>query len=76
MKGLVTRKMTINSANADQISSIIDLMHGYDDGKLIDIETIKNEFFYSSVLTKAKKVFSDIKKKNLKRGKNFFSKEI
>ena len=30
LKDLVTRKITINSANADQISVIIDLMHGYD----------------------------------------------
>ena len=56
MKDLVNRKMTINSANADQISFIIDLMHGYDEGKLIDIET-KNDFFFNTALTRAKKSF-------------------
>ena len=49
LKDLVTRKVTINSANADQISFIIDLMHRYDEGKLIDLETIKNEFFYKNL---------------------------
>ena len=33
-KDLVTRKMTINSANDDQISFIIDVMHGYYEEKL------------------------------------------
>ena len=36
LKDLVTRKMTINSANANQISFIIDLKHGYDEGKLTE----------------------------------------
>ena len=62
LKDLVTGKMTINSANANQISFIIDLMHRYDERKLIDIETIKNEFFYNTLLTKAKKVFLDTKR--------------
>ena len=77
LKNLVTRKMTINSANADQISFIIDLIHGYDESKLTDIETIKNEFFYNTVLIKAKNVFLDTKE-NPKKGasKKFPSKEI
>ena len=62
LKDLVTRKMTINSANADKIFFMVDLMHAYDEGKLIDIETINNKFFYNTVLTKAKKVFLDTKK--------------
>ena len=42
-------------------------MDGYDKSKLINIEIINNEFFYTTVLTKAKKVFLDTKKK-IKRG--------
>ena len=34
LKDLVTRKRSIHSANAYKISFIIDLMHGYDEGKL------------------------------------------
>ena len=66
LKDLGTRKMIINSANADQISFIIDLMDEYDESKLTDIETIKNEFLYNTILTKGKKVVLDTKKK-LKR---------
>ena len=43
---------------------------------MTDIETIKNKFFYNTVLTKAKKVFLDTKTK-LKNGiKSFFSKKF
>ena len=35
---------------------------GYNESKLIDIKAIKDEFFYNTVLTKAKKVFLDTKK--------------
>ena len=63
--------MTINSANDDQISFIIDLMHRYDEDKLIDIETMKDEFFYSTVLTKAKEVFLDTKNNSKNRISNF-----
>ena len=56
LKDLVTRKITRNSANADQMSFMIDLMYGYGEGKLIDIETLKNEFFYNS-LNKSKTNF-------------------
>ena len=62
LEDLVTRKMTLNNANADQISFIIDLMHGYDESKLLDIEAVKNEFFYNTVLTKNKKMFLILKK--------------
>ena len=57
LKNLLIKKMTINSASADQISLIIDLMHEYDESKLIDIEVINNGFFYNTVLTKVKEVF-------------------
>ena len=57
LENLVTNKATLNSANADRISFIIDLMNGYNERKLIDIKAIKDEFFYNNILTKAKKVF-------------------
>ena len=75
LKNLVTRKMTINSANADQISFIINLMYGYDESKLTDIEVIKNEFFYNTVLIKARKFFLDTKKK-LKKKKVSFQRNL
>ena len=75
LKNFVTRKMTRKSASADQTSFIIDLMHGYDESKLTDIEVIKNESFYNTVLTKPKKVFLDTKK-DKKRNKKLLSKEI
>ena len=50
-------------------------MYGYDESKLTDIEAIKNEFFYNTVLTKAKTVFLDTKK--TKKGiKSFFPKNL
>ena len=63
--------MSINSANADQISLIINLTGGYVESKLTDIEAIKNELFYNTVLTKAKKVFLDTKNSK-KETKSFF----
>ena len=45
-----------------KISFIINLMYGYDESKLTDIEVIKNEFFYNTVLIKARKFFLDTKK--------------
>ena len=63
LKNLLTKKTIIGSANADQISFITDLMHGYDESKLTDVEVIKDEFyFYNAFLTKAKRVFLDTKK--------------
>ena len=57
MENLVTNKATVNSANADQISFIINLMNGYKESTLIDIKTVRDEFFSNTVLTKAKKFF-------------------
>ena len=67
---LVTKKTTVNSANDDQISFIINLMNGCSERKLIDIKIVKDEFFYNTVLAKAKKVFLDTKKK-FKKGTSF-----
>ena len=63
LENLVTKKTSVNSANADQISFIINLMNGYNERKLIDIKAIKDEFLYNTVLTKAQKCFLDTKKK-------------
>ena len=57
LENLVTKKTTVNTANADQISFIINPMNICNKSKLIDIKAIKGEFFYNTVLTKAKKVF-------------------
>ena len=64
--------MTVNNANADQISFIINLMHGYDESKLLDIKAIKNEFFYNTVLVKAKKVFLNTRENPRREIKSFF----
>ena len=45
LEGLTTRKMTVNNANADQISFIINLMHGYDDWRFTDLENRRANFF-------------------------------
>ena len=57
LESLVTRKMSVDSANADQISYIINSMHGYSDEKYYDTEKVKSEFFHNTTLTKAKKKF-------------------
>ena len=62
LENLETRKTTVNSTNADQVSFIINLMNGYNESKLIHVKAIKDEFFYNTVLTKAKTVFLDTKK--------------
>ena len=62
LENSVTKKTPVNSQNADQISFIINLMNGYNKSKLIDIKTIKGEFFYNTVSTKANKLFLDAKK--------------
>ena len=67
LENLETKKTTVNSANADQISFIINLMNGYNESKLTDIKTVKDEFFYNTVLTTAKKLILDTKK-NSKKG--------
>ena len=63
LENLVTKETTVNSANADQISFIINLINGYNESKMIDIKTTKDKFFYSTALTKAKKVSLDTKNK-------------
>ena len=57
LEGLVTRKMTVNSANADQISFIINLMHEYNEWELYGIKELKSNFFHKTILTKANDVF-------------------
>ena len=48
-------------------------MNEYNESKLIDIKATKDEFFYNTVLTKAKKCFLDTKKKFKKKDKRFSS---
>ena len=73
LKNLLTKKTIIDRANADQISFIIDLMHGYDGSKLTDAEVIKDEcYFYNVFLRKAKRVFLDTKKNPKREIKSFF----
>ena len=61
LERLITTEITINSANADQIFFIINLMHGYDELDMLykDSRKITNngEFFHSAALTKANKIF-------------------
>ena len=57
LENLITKKTTVNSANTDQISFVSNLMNGYNESKLTDTKAIKDEFFYNTVLTKAKKFF-------------------
>ena len=59
MEDLVTKKMTVNSADADQISFISNLMHGYDDWDLFYMKTLGSGVFYNRAFTKAKEVFLD-----------------
>ena len=73
---LLTNKASINSANVDQISFIIDLIHGYDRGKLIDTGTVMDISYSPSdlqhgLLTRAQRILLDTKK-NLNKGiRNF-----
>ena len=67
MESLLTRKTIVSSANADQISFIIDLMHGYDRSKLTDRETIMDESYFPNnprnvLPIKAQRIFPDTKK--------------
>ena len=62
LEGLVTRKMTVNSANVDQISFIVKLMHGYNKGALYGIKELKSKFFHDTILRKANDVFLNAKK--------------
>ena len=56
LEGVITRKMAVNDANADQISFIINLMHGYDEWRLDSIREVKSEFLHNTTLTDAKKI--------------------
>ena len=76
LEGLVTRKMTVNNANVDQISFIINLIHGYDAGKLYNIKELKSEFLNTTILTKANDVFLNTKKNPKKEIKSFFPKNF
>ena len=75
LEGVITRKMAVNDANADQISFIINLMHGYDEWRLDGIREVKSEFLHNTTLTKAKKVSLDAKKIQKKRNKKPLSKK-
>ena len=57
LESLTTKKVTVNSANSDQISFIINLMHGYDDWRLYGLRESKSEFFHNTILTSAKNNF-------------------
>ena len=78
LEDLVTRKVTVNSVNADQMFLIINLMHIYNDWDFdkktqIDLERGRS---HSIVLAKANDVFLDTKQ-NLKKGiKSFFPKKF
>ena len=76
LENLVAKKATVNCANADQISFIINLINGYNESKFIDIKATKDEFFYDTVLTKNKKSFLRNSKKFKKRNKKFPSRQI
>ena len=76
LQSLVTRKMTVDSANADQMSFIINLMHGYSDEKLYDTKEVKSEFLHNIALAKPKNVFSDTKNNSKKVLESFFPKNF
>ena len=67
------KKLAVDNVNIDQISFIIGLMKGYDESKLIDLETIKDKSYFPSVfLTKTQRIFLDAEKDPNKGIKNFF----
>ena len=74
LENLVTSKMNIDHANADQINFIINLMQGYNKNDLFDHETF-DHFCKYNVLNKAKKIFT-IAKKCKKSDKVFLSKKL
>ena len=70
--------MTVDNAKADQISFIINLMHGYNERDFDFKKTqmdLNKDTSYSSSLAIAN-VFLNIEKKSKKRNKKFLSKEI
>ena len=68
--------MTVNSANVDQISLIINLMHGYNEQEFHNIKEMESKFFHNTILTKANDVFVDTKKNSRKGIKSFFPKKF
>ena len=64
LENLVTSKITIYKANADQISFIINLMWGYNKTGLFDNETCKKKsiFWEYKVLNKAKEILYNCNK--------------
>ena len=76
LEGLTTRKMTVNDENVDQISFIINLMHGNDDWRLYGLRESKSEFLHNTVLTGAKNIFLDTKNSPRKGIKSFFPKNF
>ena len=72
LENVLAKKTSVDSANADQISFVTNLMRGYDESKLIDIETIKDIFYlHNALLTKAERVFLRTKKNPGKGIKSF-----
>ena len=64
---LLAKKTSLDSINVDQISFITNLIRGYDESKLIDIETIKDKsYLHNTLLTKVEIIFLDSKKILLK----------
>ena len=64
LEDLVTSKTTVNDANADQISLIINLMHGYKKDLLhkeIEMSVKKYKSWKSNALAKAKNKFQALK---------------
>ena len=77
LENVLAKKTSVDSANADQISFLTNLMRAYDESKLIDIETIKDIFYlHNALLTKAERVFLRTKKKSRKGNKEFSSNQI
>ena len=76
LDNLLTSKITTSDADADQISFIISLMHGYNKNDLFDERTDivkKGKYWKNKTLTKASKI---IKKKSKKRNKKFLRKKL
>ena len=52
LENLLTKKTTVESANIEEVSFVTDLMHGYDESKLIDTTTIKDKSYFHNALLK------------------------
>ena len=68
-EGLITSEKTMHNANVDQISFMINLMHGLD-------MPFKGECFYNTALTRANKIFKDSRANERKQIKAFFPKNL